>query len=109
GSDVILDTDDFLYDTIRYVSSYIWNGPNEFQSLAPVPVINNITPADSGQYVLTAKYMIDDKELITTYKINISVGKHLNFKIVGRDTICKGRFSNLAPDTANSSFIYLWS
>ena len=109
GSDVILDTDDFLYDTIRYESSYFWNGPNGFQSFAPRPVISDITLADSGLYVLTAIYKIDESELTTTYKINIRVGEHVNFKITGNDTICKGRFTVLACDTANSSFTYLWS
>lgn len=109
GTDLILDTDEFLFDTIRYESIYKWEGPNGYVSFAPKPALNNIRLTDSGNYVLTATYLINSEPLVTSYTINIQVGAPISFSLVGTDSICAGSIADIASDTLNPNFAYLWS
>jgi hypothetical protein len=109
GSTITLDPDEFLEDTLRYQTTYKWTGPKGWESLAPRPVLTNIVSADSGTYNLRATFIVNDNPITLNYSIVVKVGKHINFNIIGPDTVCKGVTVNLSADTINTLFNYIWS
>lgn len=104
-----LDPLDALQDTSQYQFEYEWKGPGGFNSKSPKPLIEKATLADSGSYILTVKYTVNNEEIIVSLRNHIRVNKRTKFTLNGKTVLCKGQLTTIAADTAHPFFTYRWS
>jgi hypothetical protein len=106
---LILDPDEFLYDTTHYKFDYEWKGPNGYTSKFPVPLIDSVALADSGEYTLTVNYEVNGEIVTIKFKNIVTIIPHNNFKLLGDTVFCDGKYTTLSADTSHADFRYLWS
>lgn len=87
--------------------SYEWTGPNSFSNTTQNPEITSPTPANSGAYIVTARFMGCEASDTTTATVNASVGA-TNAVAVTNGPICKNEDLQLTGGATGSSLSYSW-
>jgi len=68
-------------------TTYQWSGPNGFSSSVQNPLIDNVTPLNSGSYLVT----VTDQNLCSAIQTtNVFVSGQLNISISTNSPICEG-------------------
>jgi hypothetical protein len=86
-------------------NSYVWNGPNLFNSSLQNPQINNVTTLNSGVYTVTAYNSLGCS---ATDQISITVVPGINAVISGNSPVCEGE-AILLNGLPNGMQTYNWS
>lgn len=86
-------------------SSYVWSGPNIFNSNIQNPVITNVTPLNTGTYVVTA---YNEHGCNTSAQISINVVAEINAAISGNSPVCEKSSIEL-NGLPNGMLTYQWN
>ena len=87
-------------------ASYNWTGPNSFTSTSQNPVINNITTAEAGTYMVTVTVNGCTSAVATTY---VTIKPVPPAPTAGNNTpVCDGRTVNLTA-SAIAGATYTWT
>lgn len=88
---------------------YLWSGPNGFSSSSANPILAGVTPANSGNYSITALFFGSGLTCTTGTFVNVTVVGTVDPVIVAPANICQGSTLNVsASATGASAFNWSW-
>jgi gliding motility-associated-like protein len=90
-------------------TSYNWVGPNSFTSSLQNPIINNVSPINSGDYSVSASYISPITTLICTSNAvsNVSVVPRNPVNAFSSVNVCQGSVGSFSANSQGSSG-YQW-
>lgn len=87
--------------------SYIWSGPNSFNTNSPNPIFVNLTPSMSGMYTVTAGFSNGNLTCYNSNQTNLLVKPILPFNLGADKFLCPN--SNLVLNGPAGATQYNWS
>lgn len=90
-------------------TSYTWQGPNSYTSSLSSPILNFVTPNQSGNYTVTAYFASNQTSLVCTSSAisNVSIVPMTQVTVTPSQVVCQG--SNITFSAgALSNPIYIW-
>jgi|688.fasta_scaffold84632_3 gliding motility-associated-like protein len=99
-----------LVATPNSANSYSWSGPNSYTSNLSNPVLNGVTPNNSGNYTVTAYYTSNQTTLVCSSSAvsNVSIVPMSPITVSTPTNICQGT-SIVLTASATSNPTYNWT